>query len=501
VKSEYVNRFVVESGFMYNLVNSVRDSVAIIGKKVKGSIGQLEELVYDLMDTLYYINDIFEEHNAEFDLGVLLNIKRLLIFPVLYGSFTTTQLLPHHVPIPISLYVISQIISQVKHPDLQKFLICTLFSCELPGSYLECMKQSVCSEELVRESGGLEPNPIFINLQQFIKCGDDNLVALGLNIILVSLSSGGQEVILKELGLLPGLQTEKYINWVELIGENLTNDHELRFFTCLLAIRCLKKMLMKDNQLSYSLLTQILKNATIKLSETLISSSANPKAPKDYSKLMKTQWEYIKAIKWEEKFSVPLNLICPSIDEVNAPLENRRHLAETEKFINEMRYFWLYRNFFGLLQGMEIENEYPVNFNPMCDIDVDKVYKIFDRCFVDKPKILVKSKDKKGLSTKVLVRDENFFILLRKCEESEDSYRIDALKNLGQVTLAENPNPKVFVVFLQDTGKIEIIFEDTMEWLSLKNFYEKSVRNIKITETIEIQNFLREQKRVLDKFE
>lgn len=486
---------------MYNLVNSVRDSVGIIGKKLKGSIGQLEELVYDLMDTLYYMNDIYDEHNDEFDLGILLNLKRLLIFPVLYGSFTTTQLQSHHVPIPISLFVISQIISVVKYPDLQKFLMLTLFSCDLPKSYLECMQQSICSEELIRPSNEFELNTILYNLQQFVKCRDDNLVALGLNIILVCLSSCEHEGILKDLGLLPGLQTEKYVNWVGLIGEVLTNDQEQRFFTCLLATRCLKKMLLKDNRLSYSLLTQIFKNATIKLSESLISSSANPKAPKDYSKLMKTQWEYIKTIKLEEKFSLPLNLISPSIDEANVPLENRRHLTDTEKFINEMRFFWLYRNFFGFLQGMEIESEYPINFNPICDLNINNFYKISDRCFIDKPKILVKSKDKKGLTTKVLVRDENFFILLKKCEDGEDSYRIDALKNLGQVTLAENSQRKVIVMFLQDIGKIELIFEDTMEWLSLKNFYEKSVRNIKITETIEIQNFLREQKRVLDKFE
>lgn len=486
---------------MYNLVNSIRDSVGILGKKIKASLGQLEELIFDLTDSLLYVNDIVEEHNEKYYFGILLNMKKLLVFPVLFGSLITSHLMNFHVPLPISLYVISQIIFQIKHSDLQVFVITTMFSVNIPKNYTECMLQSVCPDDLLTPSIDIEPNIILQNIQQFLKCRDDNLVALSLNIILVSLSSCENEAVLKDLGLLPGLYTEKYINWIGLIGEILTSEQDQRFFTCVLAIKCLKKMLSKDNMLSYSLISQIFKNATVKFSELLLAGSASQKAPKDYSKLMKAQWEFVRTIRLQDKTNIPLHFISPSFDETSIPLENRRCLTETEGVVNEMRLFWLYRNFFGFLQGMETESMYPICFNLICEVDVDQVYKISDKCFVDKPKILVKTKDKGRVTPKVLVRDENFFILLKKCEDFEDYYKIDALKNLSQVTLPENSQPKLLILILQDIGRTEILFEDTMEWLSIKNFYEKSVRNIKITETIEIQNFLREQKRVLDTFE
>jgi hypothetical protein len=502
VNNPYVNDYIVESGFFFNLANSIRDSLSAVSKGIKSTFSRLEELVFDLMDTIFYINDIFQEQNEKFNEKIWICLKRVVIFPVICGSIINVNvILNYHVPISVGLYFLCQLLLNVPQNIVKNFIPVLLFQDVLPKNLLECMKSSLCSEDEVLEDH-LEngENVVLSNLKSFIQCRDDALVALSLSLVHSALLVCRRRV-LKRVGLLPGLRDEVYMMWVGIVGDVLSFENGFSFYTYLTATKCLYQMLSSDVQLSYSVITQIFKNLTIKLSEQILHKSANKSIPPNFSKLMKTSWEYIQKQVIHEKQTIPITFLSPALDETRLSQESQRSIPETKELQHLMRCFWLYRRIYSSLQLLEEEKSYPISSSLLSDLDLSKTYRITDTCFYDKPKIILRVKHKSKISSKVLVRDENFLILLGKCQIEEENYRVDFIENLTQVFLPENVNPKVLTVLSNTSGTLELCFDDLMEWLSIKNFYEKQVKNAKTYQMIELQNFLRDQKRIIESLE
>jgi hypothetical protein len=65
--------------------------------------------------------------------------------------------------------------------------------------------------------------------------------------------------------------------------------------------------------------------------------------------------------------------------------------------------------------------------------------------------------------------------------------------------MPENSEPKFLTLNLYGTTKLELFFDETMEWLSLKNFYEKALKNSKMVDLKKIQSFISENKQMVNK--
>ena len=502
MQNDYVNEYVIESGFFYNISNAVRDSLACLGKSIKLEYPKLEEQVYNMMDTIYYVEDIIQVNNQGFNEKIRIHLTRVVWLPVICGSIINVKgMMNHHIPISVALYFSCQMLLTIKEASIQDFITNIFCSVKVSKKLIESMKFALCSEQdVIEDDSDIEENIVLANLKLFLNCKDDALVALSASLIHSALLCSNHD-LLKKIGLLPGAKNELYMKWIGEIGEILNTDNNFRFFTCLAATRCLSSMLSSEVALSYSLISQIFKNLTLKLSESILHYSAGKSVPLNFSKLVKASWDYVVKIALNDKINIPIQLLSPVLEDKNFPLEVQKPLNDLDSIIHEIRCFWLYRRIFAYVKGLENESSFPISDSNFAELDKGMLIKISDKFFNNKPKIIVKVKEGGSLVHKVLVRDENFLILLSRCQNSDEFYKIDLFENLAQIVLPENENSKVFSLKINEDLKVSLNFEDTMEWLSIKHFYEKHAKNAKTFQMIEIQNFLRDQKRILESFE
>lgn len=502
VQNDYVNEYVIESGFFYNISNSLRDSLACLGKSIKLEYPKLEEQVYNMMDTIYYVEDIIQVNNPGFNEKIRIYLIRVVWLPVICGSIINVKgMMNHHIPISVALYFSCQMLLTIKEASIQDFITNIFCSAKVPKKLIESMKLPLCSaQDVAEDPSDMEENIVLLNLKLFLNCKDDALVALSASLIHSALLFSSHD-LLQKIGLLPGAKNEIYMRWVGEIGEILNTDNNFRFFTCLAATRCLSTMLSAEVALSYTLISQIFKNLTLKLSESILHYSAGKSVPLNFSKIIKASWDFVQKIIINDKINIPIQLLNPALEDKNFPIEVQKPLNEIDNIVHQIRCFWLYRRIFAFVKGLENESSFPISDSNLTELQKGMQIKISDRFFNNKPKIIVKVKDNGSFVSKVLVRDENFLILLARCQYSDEFYKIDIFENLAQIILPENESSKVFTFKINEDLRVSLYFEDTMEWLSIKHFYEKHGRNAKTFQMIEIQNFLRDQKRILESFE
>ncbi|OMJ91485.1 hypothetical protein SteCoe_5975 [Stentor coeruleus] len=503
LNDQEVNSFILESGFFFNLANSLRESICTLGKLKNPSISKLEESAYDVQDTIYLINDIISQNNQDFNEKALNMLKILVIFQVLAGSIVAIKPNSQHVPIPIALYVLTQIMNIIKHNEFCRFLREVLFAVEVPSNYEVKMQENGCSEKsYVEDVDEMKPNMIYDNIFQFLRCRDDNLIALSLNLLMTSIVRCEEKEELIRLGILPGVKDEVYLKWVSLLGEIIGADYQFRFLTCYLACKLLKLLYTESILLSSQLTLQIMKNVLSKRIDCLLQTSNRQENRSSFGSYFENEWRFIKNLNWSEQANLPIHFISPSLDEssLNIPLENRNCFSDSECVITEIRLFFLYRELFLHLYKSRIHE---INENPLKNyensLDISKLYKLDDKNFAQKAKIRVRCKEKRGMSSKLLIKDEHFFILLSLDERNADFYRIEYCVGMNRIQMTENSDPKILILNLYGTTKIELVFDETMEWLSLKNFYEKMLRNSTMVDLKKIQSFINENKHMVNK--
>lgn len=503
VNDQEVNSFILESGFFFNLANSLRESICALGKLKNPSISKLEESAYDVQDTIYLINDIISQNNEAFNEKALNMLKILVIFQVLAGSIIAIKPNSQHVPIPIALYVLTQIMNIIKHNDFCRFLMEVLFAIEIPSNYLMRMQENGCNEKsYVEEGAEREPNMIYDNIFQFLRCRDDNLIALSLNLLMTSIVRCEEKEELMRLGILPGVKDEAYLKWVSLLGEIIGADCQFRFLTCYLACKLLKLLYTDSILLSSQLTLQIMKNVLSKRIDSLLQTSNRQENRTSFGSYFENEWCFIRNLNWSEQSNLPIHFISPSLDEssLNIPLENRNCFSDSECVITEIRLFFLYRELFLHLYKARIHE---INENPLKNyensLDLAKLYKLNDKSFAQKSKIRVRCKEKRGFSAKFIIKDDLFFILLALDEKCPDFYKIEYCVGMNRIQMTENSEPKYLTLILYGTTRLELFFDETMEWLSLKNFYEKAMKNSKMVDLKKIQSFISENKQMVNK--
>ena len=133
VNDEVIDRFVLESGFFYNLVNNLKECIINIERSTAGfkSLNKLEDVIAEALDLLYHLNDIFSQQREIFSHKLTDVLLKVLILPILGGTLIAEKLKPYHISIPISLLMFSHMIHIIKYQPLLESLVSLIFDSQI----------------------------------------------------------------------------------------------------------------------------------------------------------------------------------------------------------------------------------------------------------------------------------------------------------------------------------------------------------------------------------
>ena len=441
VNESSIDEFILESGFFYNLINSIRESIGNIQRNNNISISKLEELVFDTIDTMYFVNDIISQNNNDFNEKIYNIMINALVLPVLASSLITEKIHSHHVSIPIALYILTKIIEIINFRKLVQQVISLMFAPEILNSFIKILKEPPTREcVFLDNSENTSQNLIFDNICMFLKCRDDNLIVLSLNLLSTSLSCPYMdEDFLQKI--FP--DDSIYLNFMSLIGEIIISDSNYRFITYLIGCKALHIIYNIAGMQSPRIERQILKNALIKYSDILIDLSRKMGS---FIKTFKEQWNYIEKINLNEKPNIPIHFIKSSIDEnaLNIVLDNRQCLNDNEINIIELRLFLLFRKVMILLffQNDAKANSFPLNDFYECSIKENESYPHDDNFFKFKPVFKVKLRENKGFYERILIKDDKFLVVVMNDPYTNSFYRVDILVVFSKISINDKSEPK-----------------------------------------------------------
>ena len=500
VNDSTVTEFIMESGFFYNIVNSVRESTSLICKTKSISLPKLEELVYDALDTIYFLNDVTQQNSEVYNRKIHEVMLYAFVLPILGSSLITDTISSHHIPIAVSLYVTSQILNIVKYQPLVKDMISIMISQYMPESYVQVMREAPCRDVFPdRCSEEITANPIYYNICQFLKCRDDNLIALTFYMLQACIHGCTPEDLV-QIGILPGATEDNYCSLVSLIGETLMANMQFRFVTCSLACKVLKDLHDRAKLRSHRIEHQVIKDLLRKFIE-IVSNLTKEEECEVFLNQFKDEWGFVSKVNWSEKVNLPIHFLCPSIDEgsFNIPLENRQCVNEKECKINDIRLFLMYRKaMFLMLHPLNTAYQVlPLNDGLKFELKDNELYTLNEPFFKQRTLFYVRIRDKKIAGTRILVKDDETFIIA-SFDDIIGKYRIEHGVNFRKISLIDRNESKVISVRLEDNRIIDIFFDDALHWLSLRNSYEKSIRNLKLADCKEIQEFIFNHNAYLD---
>ena len=197
-----------------------------------------------------------------------------------------------------------------------------------------------------------------------------------------------------------------------------------------------------------------------------------------------------------EKPNIPIHFIKSSIDEnaLNIVLDNRQCLNDNEINIIELRLFLLFRKVMILLffQTDAKANSFPLNDFYECSIKENESYPHDDNFFKFKPVFKVKLRENKGFYERILIKDDKFLVVVMNDPYTNSFYRVDILVVFSKISINDKSEPKLMSFEAEGRKNIEVVFDDTLEWLTLKNSYEKCIKNCKLSELKTIQSFIKE---------
>ena len=417
----------------------------------------------------------------------------VFVLPILGSSIITDKIYSHHIPIAISLYITAQIITIVKYQPLVKDVISIMISQCIPESYIRIMKEPPCRDVFPEGCSEITTaNPIYYNICQFLKCRDDNLIALTCYLLQACIQAS-TPADLVQIGLLPGANDDNYNSLISLFGELLMADMQFRFVTCFLACKTLKDLHDIANLCSPRIEHQVVKNLLRKYIDIVSDLAKNKQECGVFLNYFESEWDFVNKVSWSENVNLPIHFLCPGIDEVamNIPLENRQCVNEEETKVTDIRLFLLYRKaMFLLFHPLNTAYQIlPLDNSLKYELKHSELYTLNENFFKQRDMFFVRIKDNKITGTRILVKDDEIFIIVA-FDENIGKYRIEYGVSLRKINLVDRNESKVISVRLEDKRVIDIFFDDPLHWISLKNSYDESIKKLKLSDCKKIQEFI-----------
>lgn len=496
---ESIDRFILDSGFFYNLVNHLKESIINIVRSTAASktLGKLDIIIEEVVDLLYHFNDIFDIGREIFNRKLSDVLLKALILPILISSITENKLKPYHLPIPVSIYILSKFLYILNYPPLVRTLVFLMFSPNLPKSYYEVIINPPNRDSpYLEESEEIVKNPLNASVMSFLCCKEDNLLGLSMSLV--------QSALLNAMDIFlncpnPESSQEKYTQFVSLIGNVLMAEEELRFFTCYLASKLLFELSGKAFYTSLRLEKEIIANALYKKAGTVLNSLNNFFDPILFIRIFEEEWDFVKELCWDERLELPLNYILPSVDErlMQIPLENRRPFGDDDLARYEIRLFLLYRKLNYLIFPSEIPEGIDYNSCPLKALSTHFL-EVGNSYHLNAGHLKGKSTTKtivKGLTNSVrfIVDDPNFFILSQKSNDGS-SLVIEYLVRYSRIQIQDRQEPNVMMVHIEQKTQLVLTFENFSVWITLKNKIEKRIRDCKENDVMLLRGFIQDTK-------
>lgn len=246
-----MTQFLLQLNFLPHLVCFMRDQWIAIDQKLleldPTQVGKLEDLLNEQVDSLMYLNDIFEIDVPEVSYFLADFFLRLLCLPLLAGSLGAERRLREHLGLPAATYFLVQVFTHITHTPVVNTLLVAMFMPNVkaslheaiqgaappaPASYtyacsvlsqptveipalkkkLRRRNESVMTEYIDIEDSPnkLRPNSVREIFLSYLRSKDNNLILLTLLVLQASLASPGvSQSLLSAAGLLPQSQSRK----------------------------------------------------------------------------------------------------------------------------------------------------------------------------------------------------------------------------------------------------------------------------------------------------
>jgi Uncharacterised conserved protein len=522
VNHKVINEYIVDSGFFFSLVNNLRHQISIIEELSASKINEnkIETLVNQIIDNLYYMNDIFEQDLPEFT-NKLTSYFILTIFPVVFSPIYLK--LSEGISQNLSLTVLYHIISIINSPTLVNSIVTLLLSPSISSQLLKiCLSDPPNSPPNVLIDYEItEPNMISKSILEILNHNStefkENQATLVLMIFQSILSNQSiSKDILSAIGMLSSRYNKKQKLLNGILGEtsSLTNDYNqeivskildliscsinYNFYVCHLSCKVLFELTCVSNPRIKPEHEDMLKHSLYILN-LKFQNLFNTELFDAIVELFDEEWDYTKKINFNSNVvcndyiyllygnNVPLNIISrkKSIE------TNQRPPKSHEIIQKDLKVFFLIRKLWILINLDDIE-EYPLMYTNQADwkinsyVDVSNFYIaniLYDKVFTSDKKVLL------------LPEIENFFILLEP-----DSYRpaqakvflLEKLKNIkihadfttSLITLTSKGKKSLnFSPSVQGKNELQILYSKlgqrinfaySFECEMIKSFFEDS---------------------------
>lgn len=497
VNDESVDKFILDSGFFYNLVSNFKESIITIVRNTRKPITlfKLCEIVEEAVDLLYQFNDIFNIGREVFNLRLANIFLKDLILPILIGSITESKPKSYHLPIPICIYMLSKILYVLKYNYLINKLVFLLFSTKISRSFLDVIiNPPNRSSPFPEESQEIVENPLYENLMSFLCCKEDNLLGLSLYLLQSAMSIDVNFLINSSNS--ENSPPEKYNQYVMMLGNIILAEEELRFFTSFLASKVMFDLSAKAFDSTLGVERGIVENVLVKWKGNALNSFDSFHDPMKFVGIFEEEWEFVSQLNWLNQLELPLNYILPTADEklMGISLENRRSVSEEDLSRHEIRLYLLYRRFNIIITKTNTFKsqmlEFPLKAISLHPLEINKVYHFSSVYLKDKTTVKVAVKAISNLPC-FIIDDPNFLVLSQKTTDGL-SLKIEYLARFSKIAIKNVNEPNSMMVFTGDKNQLILNFEEYSVWINAKNKIEKKIRECRDNEVKLLKSFIQE---------
>ncbi|OMJ91638.1 hypothetical protein SteCoe_5791 [Stentor coeruleus] len=434
--------------------------------------GKLDLSINDCIDTLYYLNDMFEEVDIMFT-DKLSNTFLLMFGPVLIGSLNSEVHSKYHVAIHVAYFMLVQIFSIFKNYYIVDAFASCLMASEIPVLLLDICKKNppISPPEHVEFQNSVKvKNPIRLAMFSFLKCKDDNLVCLSLLSLQGIITNKGISIcVLKSLGLLAYNKREEEDEFLAYDEE--TMDILLGIYTTYPLFRFTNYHIVSKiiYELTTGMTTQSLPEYEMKVRKACcnnISKLQKLLESKEFSdsilNFFDEEWEFVKKITFDAVVPIKNHNIFPVIyEDEKINLDQKQPSSDIELCQALVKIFFLMRKFIFQLNS-EDPNIYPFVYSShMKDWQCGNTYNtqslMFTRVYIENDEHPIK----------YMAEDDDFFILIEP-----DLYRIDfgvvkAIQKWRYFTAAIGKKEHLLLLKGKNKSKFLLRFEES------ENFYQE----------------------------
>lgn len=408
VNHDKINEYVLESGFFFSLVNNLWQIVMMMNNCEKNKEdGKIEGLMNEVVDLLYYMNDIFDQDMPDFNSRLSCTFLATMM-PVLVGSACGEAGESYRISCHLALMLLAKIVQIVNSSLILDPIVLVLFADKVPVKIADLCcssppkgpgKEFTIDLSLVKPNsfiqktlGKLSPDENISNEFSF------NEALMSLFILQACVSNQSiSKPLLSSLGLLSQRDIRKQELLSGILGEFqyytssynekildsilslLISDKPIKFLAFCVSCKIIYELTCgpayKIHQNQEKRLQKILHKIIVQLIEALDNEGLK-KFLIDY---FEVEWNFVKNINFVNPLPIPLyrSYVLLS-DSANAGISIRKLSTDssvsqglsTKKVQEDIRAFFIVYKLIKIIK-QDDPNEYPLEYSDILGLKID----------------------------------------------------------------------------------------------------------------------------------